>query len=383
MSSSTSPPTVLWLHAYAAPYGTRPVAMIKALDRQCRELGYRFECGYPLSTRERPWVSWLEEAGIPVSFAPDGRRARAQWLADRLDELPGPAILHTHFAGFDLAAVAACRGREQAASVWHMHSFLRRDPVYVARSVLKFALARRRVSRIVCVGESVADAVRQRGAPRDRTVVVENGIEVDRFQLTTPEQRRAARESLGIAESTPVLLHFGRDWGIKGGELYTESLARLRARGVPAVGLVVGASDEYRAAASRSDLAGAVVIADPSEDVRRFYDASDLFVATSRAEGAPMAIVEALSCGVAVVATDIPGHRFNGTGEPAVRLAPEQPERVAELAEQLLGEPAPEQRARSERSHDWVLRERSMPRWVERMSEVYAAVFAELASGRG
>ncbi|HEY8002322.1 MAG TPA: glycosyltransferase family 4 protein, partial [Solirubrobacterales bacterium] len=290
--------------------------------------------------------------------------------------------LHAHFAGFDLAAVAACRRREQAAAVWHMHSFLRRDPVYVARSVLKFALARRRVARIVCVGESLAEAVRRRGAPKDRTVVVENGIEVDRFELTTPEQRRTARESLGIAESAPVLLHFGRDWAIKGGALYTESLARLRARGVPAVGLVVGASDEYRAAASRSDLAGSIVLADPSEDVRRFYDASDLFVATSRAEGAPMAIVEALSCGVAVVATDIPGHRLDGAGLP-LRLTPEQPERVAELAEHLLGESAPEQRARAERAHGWVLRERSLPRWVELMSNVYTAVFAELDRGRG
>ena len=67
----------------------------------------------PIS-RERAWLAELDEDGIPYRFSPEGasRRELTAWVADMLAEDDGPAVLHTHFTHFDVAA--ARRGRRSA-----------------------------------------------------------------------------------------------------------------------------------------------------------------------------------------------------------------------------------------------------------------------------
>ncbi|MDX6582329.1 MAG: hypothetical protein QOI10_1513 [Solirubrobacterales bacterium] len=380
-SSGTGAPCVFWLSEYGGSYGGGAVAMVKRVDHYCRERGWRLECGYTSIAREQAWLADLAAAEIPVAFAPDGRRAKAEWLAEKLDRLDGPAILHTHFAGFDLAALAVSRGRPNTATIWHVHSFLRRDPPHLARSILKYGwLSRRGVSRIVCVSEVAAESVRRRGGPAALTTVVANGIETESFALASPEQRQAARASLGLAEAELVLLHFGWEWKVKGGALFVEALARLHADGVAARGLVVAGGEEFRRAADRLGIGEALLIAPPSEDVRRFYDAADLLLATSPAEGGgpPLAVVEALSCGTGVVATDIPGHRVAGRPPAALRLVPAEPGAVAAGVRAAIAAPADQRRAEAAEGHRWVATERNGSLWMRRMGEVYTEALAEL-----
>jgi glycosyltransferase involved in cell wall biosynthesis len=377
--SGTEAPTVFWLSEYGGTYGG--IGLIRAVQHFCRDRGWGFEVDYTSLVRDRPWLVKLDDAEIPYDFAPDGRRARARWLAAKLDRLAGPAILHTHFAGFDLAALAVGRRRSGVATVWHVHSFLRRDPAYFARAAVKFGwLSRFGVARIVCASEAAAASVRRRGGPRRLTTVVENGIAVERYRPTTPEQRTRARASLGLGGDDPVLLHFGWDWQVKGGALFTEALARLRVDGVAARGLVVGGGDEFRSAADRLGIGDALVIAEPSDDVLPFLDAADLLLATSPAEGGgpPLAVLEALSCGRGVVATDIPGHRVVGGGPRALRLAPSDPDRIAAAARAVLAAPPDERRAEAVEARDWVVAERNLPAFGRRMGAVYAAVASEL-----
>ena len=173
-----------------------------------------------------------------------------------------------------------------------------------------------------------------------------------------------------------MLLHFGWDWQVKGGALFTEALARLRADGVAARGLVVGGGDEFRSAADRLGIGDALVIAEPSEDVLPFLDAADVLLATSPAEGGgpPLAVLEALCCGRGVVATDIPGHRIVGGGPRALRLVPSDPEGIAPPRRCPRSRHPRGRVDESAEARRWATEERDLRGLGRRMGAVYGAV---------
>jgi glycosyltransferase involved in cell wall biosynthesis len=74
-------------------------------------------------------------------------------------------------------------------------------------------------------------------------------------------------------------------------------------------------------------------------DVADFYRAADLFVFPSRAEGCPNVILEAMACGVPVVATDIAGNRevLGESGDAGHLVPPESPAALAEAIARLAG----------------------------------------------
>ena len=89
---------------------------------------------------------------------------------------------------------------------------------------------------------------------------------------------------------------------------FLEALARLRGEQA-FLGVTVGGGDPARELVGRRGLGDLVRVLEPDPDVRRLYAAADVFASTSRAEGMPFSVAEALCSGVAVVASDLPGHR--------------------------------------------------------------------------
>ena len=284
-------------------------------------------------------------------------------------------ILHSHFSGFDVAAAAAAREVPSAAAVWHVHSFLRSDPLRVLRAAYKLRVLSRGAT-IVCVSDATADAIRRRGAPADQIRVVRNGIDTARFPLVDPAARAKARERLGLPDSARVLLHFAWNWTVKGGPLFSETLAGLRTLGHEVVGLSVGGGEEAQAAAADLGLEGVLRPVDQSDDPRPLYAAADAFVACSAGEGAPFAMLEALCCGVPVVATDTPGHRLAPRPPAALRLGALEPGALARLTADVLARSEGEREAEADGAHRWVRENRSLDGWASEIMGIYRELFA-------
>lgn len=374
------PVTVLQLADYGGPYAGSFVPMLRALAHQVRARGWDFECAFPPSSRDRPWLADLAADRIPVSFAGGGSRSELNALIDaRLEALEGAVIMHTHFTAFDLGAAAAARRNVEHTTIWHVHSFLPRQPVKVARALIKYGWIARSVVRIVCVSDHAAAAVRRRGAFRGRIEVVPNGIDCERFRRIGPDERIEARRALDLPESQPVLLHFAWNWAAKGGPLFSETLSRLRGAGLPAIGVSVGGGDEAKDAARRLGLGEGLRIVDPDADVRRFFAATDAFFASSHGEGGrpPFAVLEALSCGIPVVATDIPGHRVDG-GPAALRCAPANANRLAALARDVLTRDSIASEHEAAEAHHWVSTHRDLAAAARAVAAIYEAVLGEL-----
>jgi glycosyltransferase involved in cell wall biosynthesis len=107
------------------------------------------------------------------------------------------------------------------------------------------------------------------------------------------------------------------------------------------------------------------------DDVRVFYAAADVFMAPSRAEGTPYSVLEAVSSGTGVVASEIPGHIAIGRNVPACRLTALDSAAMSGAAASLLDRPAQQVQSDARAGHDWMRQNRDLARWSEELIERY------------
>ncbi|HKP92039.1 MAG TPA: glycosyltransferase family 4 protein [Thermoleophilaceae bacterium] len=370
------------IHAadYEAPYGGAFVPMLRAVAGAVRERGGTVEVALPDGARERPWLRELEEASIPVSFAPArDRRGSARCLAG-LAEGGEPTILHTHFASFDLPAISVARDRPATQVFWHVHRSPEQRRGLHVRSAVRFARAARRVNKILCAAPDIAAAVQSRHAPAERVVLLPDAIDLERFPPRNRARTAEARRRLGLRAGARVLLHFGWDWEAKGGELFVAAARHLSER-ESVVAVTVGGGARARAARAKSGLTDDQMhVIEPLDDVATLYAAADVFVSTSRLEGVPFAVAEALASGLPVVATDIPGHAELAHRAGNVRLALREPDEVAATIRSALSADARLVEDMGARARARVSEQLDLGSWSERLVGLYER--ALVAPGR-
>jgi glycosyltransferase EpsD len=135
---------------------------------------------------------------------------------------------------------------------------------------------------------------------------VVNGIDTDRFRPVAGEKRRAVRDQLGLAANEYLLLFVGRLAAQKAPEAFVSLIGRLRRRGLPVRGFLCGQGElQSRLEPMTVDEPGATLLG-LRGDIPDLLAACDLFVSTSRNEGLPLNVMEAMTAGAAFTAPDLP-----------------------------------------------------------------------------
>jgi glycosyltransferase involved in cell wall biosynthesis len=168
------------------------------------------------------------------------------------------------------------------------------------------------------VAEFVVDA---HGVSDNRVSVIRNGVDRDIFFPDSRSQTRDGPARLGVV---------GRLIPEKGLDLLLAAMPRIVAAR-PVVLTVVGDGPE-RAALERKALGLPVVFAgyiSTQSEIASFLRSIDVFVMPSRCEGLPNALLEALACGIPVVATDVPGMAEAAAGN-AILVPPDAPAALAD-----------------------------------------------------
>jgi glycosyltransferase involved in cell wall biosynthesis len=152
-----------------------------------------------------------------------------------------------------------------------------------------------------------------------RVRVTPNGVDTNRFRPADGDERLAIRRRFGWPESQPVVLFVGFFSRDKRPDLLFRAWCRVRAAGVGATLVFVGAKgsgyyeiDEsiarrIREDAARLGLADDVLFTEPTNEIEQYFRAADIFVLPSVREAHPMALLEAMASGVPAVATRLPG----------------------------------------------------------------------------
>lgn len=373
MPAVPGPVRVVHLANYGGPYAGSFVPMLRAALAAARGRGWTAEAAFAPWARGKRWLPELEGDGVPVRFLEVGdRRALGQELGRLLDEDARPTVVHTHFSAFDMPVTLAALRRPRVRIFWHEHNAPRTEPPVVARNVFKYALLARRVDGILCVAPDFVRDFRRRGAPPAKTIHFANAIDTTRFPRLEPHERGEARERLGLPRDALVLLHFGWDWHRKGGDLFLETVRLLGGElERPVVGVTVGGGEPARTLARELGVEHAVLVAEPSEDVRSFYAAADVFHTPSRSEGGPFTMAESFTLGIPVVATDLPSQALQAPGAGARRLTGPSPRELADATLSLLARPPEEAERDAAWAREWVIREMDLRPWAERLVRLY------------
>jgi glycosyltransferase involved in cell wall biosynthesis len=194
---------------------------------------------------------------------------------------------------------------------------------------------------IVHVSESQARQAARLGLDQGRQRVIVNGIDAAEVRAAAASQP-IARASLGLGPDDQVVGTVARLDRVKGLDVLVGAMIGLRRR-CPAAALVVVGEGPARAAVERhvraARLDGRVRLAGAVVGAARICPALDVYVSASWGEGLPLALLEAMACGLPVVATRVTGHvDVVVDGVTGFLVPPGDPAALADRIEQLLGD---------------------------------------------
>ncbi len=148
-----------------------------------------------------------------------------------------------------------------------------------------------------------------RGIRREKISLVGNIIDPSEIPLDNGDRRRI-RGKFGIPKDAKVIVGAGRDTREKNLPLFLDVFESLRRRRSDLFGFILGDCQKTIGKQVRDRrLDGQLFLPGEVENPFEFYRAADLFFLSSRTEGMPNALLEALSCGCVAVAMDTGGIR--------------------------------------------------------------------------
>ena len=240
------------------------------------------------------------------------RDLRTLWTLMRLIRRVQPTIVHTHTAKAGAVGRLAALLCGVPVVVHTFHGHVLRGYFSPAKTAVYRAIERGlawRTDRLLTVTDRVRDELLALGVGRPAQYsTVPLGF--DLAPLVHAERRRGElRAELGLG-TAPLVGIVARLVPIKAHEVFLDAATRIRAA-VPDVRFLIVGDGECRSALeARVDALGmrdAVRFLGWRADLDRLYADLDVVVLTSRNEGSPVALIEAMAAGVPVVATAVGG----------------------------------------------------------------------------
>ena len=299
--SSKASPSILHLIDTGGPGGAETVFA---------ELAARLD-GAPLrSVAIVPRDAWLaahlRERGIEPLIVPSAGAMSLSYL-QRLASVVRSAnvqLIHAHLLGSAVyAGLLGAVFRLPTVAVFHGPSDFKGPQRLLA---VKRWLLRRKGSVIVSVSGSTIAALREFGIEPERIELIRNGVDTERF---FPDRSGALREELGVGHDEHLVGAVGNVRGPKDYETLVHA-ARAVLSELPAAHFAVvgdGAAPEVQRLTALRDSLGIrerFHFLGFRRAERQLLSDFDLFVSSSSSEGLPLSFLEAMACGLCVVATE-------------------------------------------------------------------------------
>ncbi|QBY01590.1 glycosyltransferase family 1 protein [Rhodophyticola sp. CCM32] len=194
----------------------------------------------------------------------------------------------------------------------------------------------------------IATSQKSAGYLQRPATVIRHGIDTDSFTL--PADRAAAKTALGLPPG-PLIGCFGRIRAQKGTDVFVDAMCNLLRDQPEAVAIVMGRATgkhqeferRLKAQVQAAGLSDRLLFLPevPVHDMARWYQALDLFIAPQRWEGFGLTPLEAMACGVPVIATKVGAfEELVLPGETGALLDPGDISAMTRAVAHLLDDPA-------------------------------------------
>jgi glycosyltransferase involved in cell wall biosynthesis len=281
---------------------------------------------------------FAENSGVKPVFIPEMSREISVkdlltvWKLYRLLCRERPDIVHTHTAKagtvgriagllYRWSTPGALIGRRRQCRLVHtyhghiFHSYYGKIKTGFFLFVER-VLARLATDRIVVISEQQREEIhnRFRVGRREQFAVIRLGLDISQFAEGN-SRRSLLRDQLGVDADEILVGIVGRLTAVKNHKLFLKAISEFKqghlnsqARRVRFI-IIGGGSlrDELERSAENLDLIGDVIFAGNRADPENFYPALDVVALTSKNEGTPLTLIEAMANGRPVIATAVGG----------------------------------------------------------------------------
>jgi sugar transferase (PEP-CTERM/EpsH1 system associated) len=246
-----------------------------------------------------------------------------------------PDVVHTHNSAPLTYAVPAARLARVPCTVHTRHGHI----PYTKNALRLARLGTRFVDHFVAVAKDTAEiAAREERPKKNRLTVIENGIPLGKF-TPSMEARNAIRDELGIPRDAFVVGTVGRLVEEKDYPLLVRALSPIVGENVRLV--FVGEGNERAAIENTIEPAqrAFIELTGARSDVPRLLASFDVFALSSKNEGLPLVIPEAMASGLPIVATTVGGIPDIVPPDTGILVPPKEPDALRAAIRRLHADP--------------------------------------------
>lgn len=319
-----------------------------------------------------------------VYLAHAASKSDRHWSATLAESLRRCAVDVLHVRGLSmlLDCIMAADAADRVRVAFSFHGFESWPPQISAmrRGILRAAV--RRCDDRWAVSPSAAQAIAQvLGMSVDEFGIVPNGVDAQYFMPAT--SRETVRRKLGLPEEGLLLLTVGNLKPIKGHVDLLHALALLMNSSSVTAAFVGQDHSNGRLATTASTLGvdSRCLFAGLQADVLPWYQAADAFVLPSQWEGMSNALLEAMSCGLPVLATAVGGNvDVIQDGVTGILVPTRDPKRLARALDRMIIDKCERDRFGAAARHQ-VVQHHDLNRCAEVLSHRYRSIATPIRKG--
>jgi L-malate glycosyltransferase len=284
----------------------------------------------------------LRQQGVPVEVVSEAKHGLPGLVTACRKIMAGfePDILHAH--GFKENLVGGIAARLRGTRVVRTHHGKGMIGAALRYDVVERLNARLLSDRLIVVSSDLGQFLGNCGLPRKKMTVVLNGM--NPLEPSSRQEVVALKRQLGLPEDAVVVGTTGRLIPVKDHADFLRAARIISQADSRARFVIVGDGplmSELVGEAETLGIRGVTVFSGFREDAARLGEVFDVFALTSRHEGIPMALLEAMSLGKPVVVTNVGGMpEVVSDGANGILVPPGDPGAFARACLELLGDPS-------------------------------------------
>ena len=219
-------------------------------------------------------------------------------------------LLHAHQYSPWFYAAIACWMLPKVKLVFEEHGRFYPEVKKPLRKMFNRCLIQTRTQQVVAVSQDIKRRlVRYEGVAERKTIVIPNGCHA--VEAITHLELDVKKQEINAPKDAFVFGSVGRLDSIKNYSLLIKAVAALKAKGLNVMGVIAGDGPEgpsLRAQIAAAHLEDSFILLGHRGDATKLMQCFDAFVLPSFSEGTSMALLEAMSCGLPIIATKVGGN---------------------------------------------------------------------------
>jgi len=201
--------------------------------------------------------------------------------------------------------------------------------------LMKFTV--KNASCIITAGRKLMESTIRFGARKEKCGYIYTGIHLERFKKNMSKSK--LRNLLGLPKDKTILLYVGNVIKDKGIQDIIDALYKINNNQY--IFVIIGSGKDIKEMRKRSKMLGNKIFflgQKKYTDIAKYYNASDIFISASHAEGTPNTMFEAMGAGLAIIYSKVGEIQYIVSGKNAILIRHKNINQIKNAIEKLLND---------------------------------------------